>query len=91
MSDHGFAVELRRSGVTIEVPAGRSILHVLLEHKIDVLFSCEEGWCGTCKTRHLAGRIEHRDDYLTDAEREQYLQVCISRAAPGEGKLVLDL
>ena len=79
------------NGVTLTVPAGRSILKVLLDHKIDILYACEEGWCGNCKTRCLGGKVDHRDEYLSDAEREQYLQVCISRAAPGERKLVLDL
>jgi vanillate monooxygenase ferredoxin subunit len=91
IGDDSFVVELRKSGLTLMVPAGRSILKVLLDHKIDILYACEEGWCGNCKTRCLGGKVDHRDEYLSDTEREQYLQVCISRAAPGERKLVLDL
>ncbi|HXP75995.1 MAG TPA: iron-sulfur cluster-binding domain-containing protein [Stellaceae bacterium] len=41
--DESFVVELRKSGLTLTVPAGRSILKVLLDHKIDILYACEEG------------------------------------------------
>ena len=33
---------------------------------------------------------DHRDDYLTDEDRESLIQVCVSRAMPGE-TLELDL
>ena len=38
----------------------------------------------------LEGSADHRDEVLTDEERERNIQVCVSRALPGE-TLVLDL
>ncbi|MEU9003044.1 2Fe-2S iron-sulfur cluster binding domain-containing protein, partial [Streptomyces sp. NPDC048551] len=51
--------------------------------------SCEQGFCGTCQHRVLAGAVEHRDELLTDGERTDSMLLCVSRAA-GE-RLTLDL
>ena len=59
-------------------------------HDIVIPTSCEQGVCGTCVTRIIAGKPEHRDVYLNDAEHasnEQFTPCC-SRAS---GLLVLDL
>ena len=89
--DAPFEVELRRSGVTLSVPAGTSLLEVLRENGIDVPYACHEGVCGTCETPVLAGEIEHRDHLLSREERAagRTMMVCVSRAR--SGKLVLDL
>lgn len=88
-----FEVELRRSGVTLTIPADRSILDVMIEEGFGVPYACEEGWCGACVIPMLDGKADHRDEVLSDAEKaaNTKIQVCISRAAaPGE-KLVLDM
>jgi vanillate O-demethylase ferredoxin subunit len=53
--------------------------------------SCEQGVCGTCLTRLIDGETDHRDQYLTDAERARHDQLtpCCSRAR--SRRLVLDL
>ncbi|GLY46932.1 PDR/VanB family oxidoreductase [Lentzea sp. NBRC 102530] len=43
-----FAVELRRSGVTLDVPADRSALDVIRDFRPSVAYSCRQGFCGTC-------------------------------------------
>jgi vanillate O-demethylase ferredoxin subunit len=90
-TDAPFEVELRRSGRTLSVPAGTSLLEVLRENGIDVPYACHEGVCGTCETRVLAGEVEHRDHLLSREERaaNRTMMVCVSRAR--SGKLVLDL
>ena len=90
-NDGSFQVELAKTGLTLTIPPNRSILQVLWDNNVEVLYACEEGWCGNCKVKYLAGNVEHRDEYLSESERKDHLQVCISRAAPGETKLVLDL
>lgn len=89
--DISFEVELHRSGLTLSVPAGTSLLEVLREHGIDVPYACLEGVCGTCETRVLAGEVEHRDHLLSREERaaNRTMMVCVSRAR--SGKLVVDL
>jgi ferredoxin-NADP reductase len=84
-----FEVELAQTGVTLTVPPDRSILDVVLEVVPHQLYSCEEGVCGTCQTRVLAGEPDHRDSVLTDEERKEYMMICVGRSR--STKLVLDL
>jgi ferredoxin-NADP reductase len=89
-TDQGFDVVLKRAGKTLHVPAGKSILQTLAEAGIKIKTLCKEGVCGTCRVGLVYGRADHRDEVLTDEERERNIQVCVSRALPGE-TLVLDL
>ncbi|MCK7623521.1 PDR/VanB family oxidoreductase [Streptomyces sp. RS10V-4] len=87
-----FEVELRRSGRTVTVPAGTSVLRALRDQALpDLPYSCEQGFCGTCRQRVLAGDVDHRDELLTGAERADSLLICVSRAKPGTCGLALDL
>lgn len=87
-----FEVELAQSGVTFTIPADRSILDVLLDNGYGVPYACEDGWCGACTITLISGKADHRDEFLSDADKaaNEKIQVCISRAMPGE-KLVLDM
>lgn len=89
--DGSFIVELAKSGRTLTVPPGKSILNVLQEAGISVLSSCEEGVCGACEVKVLAGVPDHRDSVLSVSERKQgkSMMICCSGAATE--KLVLDL
>jgi ferredoxin len=89
--DESFEVVCVRSGVTLTVPPGRSILEVAQEWGIAVLSSCAEGVCGSCETEVLAGRPDHRDSLLTEQERaaSKTMLICVSRCR--HGPLVLEL
>jgi ferredoxin-NADP reductase len=86
-----FEVVCQASGVTVTVPADKSILDALFEAGLDVPSSCQQGICGTCETRVISGEIEHRDSILSDSERaaNQTMMICVSRARGR--RLVLDL
>ena len=84
-----FEVELRRSGRTLTVPADSTLLAAVRSELPDTAYSCEQGFCGTCRQRVLAGEVDHRDELLTDAERGDSMLICVSRAR-GE-RLVLDM
>ena len=86
--DKPFRVRLTRSDTKIEIPVGLSILEVMRAHGLRVPSSCESGTCGTCKTRLIAGEVDHRDKVLTLAERADNIMVCVSRAKRDE--LVID-
>jgi ferredoxin-NADP reductase len=88
--DQSFEVELKKSGITFTVPADKSILELMWEHNVDVMYACEDGWCGNCKVGLISGKVDHRDEFLDETDREDFMQVCISRAKSGE-KLVLDI
>lgn len=84
-----FEVELRRSGRVVTVGADQSVLAAVRAELPDTLYSCEQGFCGTCQQRVLAGEVDHRDELLTDQEREDSLLICVSRAR--SDRLVLDM
>jgi len=84
-----FEVELRRSGRTLTVPADSTVLAAVRAELPNTLYSCEQGFCGTCQQRVLEGEVEHRDELLTDAERDGSMLICVSRAR--SERLVLDL
>ncbi|MFF4018906.1 PDR/VanB family oxidoreductase [Streptomyces sp. NPDC001843] len=89
--DGEFEVELARSGRTLTVPAGVSVLDTVRAAGVEVLYSCTEGTCGTCETDVLEGTPEHRDSVLSDEERAagDTMMICVSRCRGG--RLVLDL
>jgi ferredoxin-NADP reductase len=89
--DASFEVVLKTSGRTFEVPAGKSILDVLLEAGDDPLYDCKRGDCGICQVSVIEGIPDHRDYVLTQAERasNKIVQICVSRSKTP--RLVLDL
>jgi ferredoxin-NADP reductase len=86
-----FEVVLARSGLTLTVEPGQSILETADKAGVNVLFSCREGTCGTCETDVLEGAPEHRDSLLTEEERasNETMFICVSRSLGP--RLVLDL
>jgi ferredoxin len=88
---HPFDVTVASSGATVSVGAEETLLAALRRSGVSAPYSCQQGFCGTCRTRVLAGAVEHRDTLLTDPERAAGMMLtCVSRAADGSG-LSLDL
>lgn len=85
-----FVAVIRSTGLEITVPADKSLLQCLLEANVDVLFSCEEGACGSCETIVLEGEPLHRDSVLARrSDGVTKMRVCVSRSRTR--RLVLDL
>lgn len=78
--DRPFAVRLVRTGVTVEVPAGVSILEALRRRGIAAPSSCESGTCGSCRTGLVAGIAQHRDYVLDEDQHDKEIMICVSRA-----------
>ena len=89
--DETFEIVLQKSGKSLQVPADKSILDVLIDAGLNVAYSCQQGICGTCETKVLSGIPDHRDMFLNEDEQESgaVMMVCCSRAKTP--KLVLDL
>lgn len=85
-----FEVKIASTGQVYRIGPGQSVTQALEAQGIVIPVSCEQGVCGTCITRVLEGRIEHRDQYFSDEERalNDQFTPCCSRA---RGMLVLDL
>ena len=70
-------MELRRTGVTVTVGADESALAAIRRVVPGVAYSCQQGFCGSCRTTVLSGRPDSS------------MLICVSRS--DDGSLVLDL
>lgn len=86
-----FTVNLARSGITLEVPAGVSLLETLEKAGKSISNMCRKGVCGECSLSVLRGAPQHRDLYLSDQDKtaNTTMMCCVSRSLDQE--LELDL
>jgi len=89
--DEGFEVQIASTGQVYNIGEDDTIVSVLAEAGVEIMTSCEQGICGACITRVLDGEVDHRDQVLTDKERDEegWFTPCCSRAT--SKRLVLDL
>ena len=90
-TDTAFEIVCARSGKTFAVPADRTLLSMLDEHRVRVRRSCRQGMCGACEVRVLEGEPDHRDSLRTtpDKASDGLMRACVSRAR--SARLVLDI
>ncbi|MFY9317162.1 MAG: CDP-6-deoxy-delta-3,4-glucoseen reductase [Burkholderiales bacterium] len=84
-------VTLQPSGHQFQVEAGETVLAAALRQGFVLPYGCQNGACGTCKCRILAGSVDYgvyQAKTLTDAERAQG-KVLVCQAKP-QGDLVLE-
>jgi vanillate O-demethylase ferredoxin subunit len=86
----GFTVVCERSGKTVLVERGQTILKALAAAGVSVPSSCEEGICGSCETRVISGDPDHRDMILSAKEREEGKKIIICCSGAKSSRLVLD-
>lgn len=86
-----FTVKLAASGQEIAVDAETSMLEALEQAGVAVHNMCRGGVCGQCVTRVKDGVPEHRDEFLSAAEKagNNCVMPCVSRAL--SDTLVLEL
>ena len=86
-----FWATVASTGRSVRVGAAETLLAALNRDGVHAPYSCQQGFCGTCRTRVLAGAVEHRDTLLTDPERDAGMMLtCVSRAGD-HADLLLDL
>lgn len=83
-----FTAKCLKSGITVEVEEGQSLLQALLDAGISMDYSCEGGVCGTCVVPLVSGDVEHMDEFLMDDEQEDQMITCVSRAT---GEIEIDV
>lgn len=86
-----FEIVLARTGRTLAVPPGKSILDVLLDHAIDAPYGCMQGVCGMCEVPVLGGTPDHRDHILADAAKASNTSVIVCCSRSRTPTLTLDL
>jgi ferredoxin-NADP reductase len=86
-----FNAVLKRTGRTVSVPSGASLLEAVEKEGIRLPSLCRQGFCGECRVSVLSGAIEHRDIFLSTEEKEsgQMMMACVSRAAGTEVEIDL--
>lgn len=90
-TEGGYTLQLARSGKTVAVEEGDTMLDALLSAGVDVGFACSEGICGTCEVKVLAGIPDHRDHFLTEEDRAANKSIMVCCSGCKSGSLVLDL
>jgi vanillate O-demethylase ferredoxin subunit len=77
-----FTVVAASTGERLDIGEQETIAEVLDRHGYETFLSCEQGMCGSCITRVLAGIPDHRDEVQTAAEHSANTQIniCCSRS-----------
>lgn len=86
-----FTVELARSGRTIQVSQGMTILEAVEQAGIDVPHACKEGVCAACEVRVIEGLPDHQDLVLSKQEKIEGKSMMICCSGSLSSRLVLDL
>lgn len=81
-------VELARTGTTLTLPRGVSLLTALEDAGVRPKAGCRMGLCNTCACGKRAGTTRHLFDGIDDAEPASALRICVNAA---HTDLVLDL
>ncbi|MGR7996191.1 PDR/VanB family oxidoreductase [Xanthobacter sp. ZOL 2024] len=86
-----FKAVLTRSGIEVTVGENQTLLEAIEAAGVAARCLCRGGACGECVTRVEEGEVDHRDDFLSDAEKASgaLIMPCVSRARGP--RLVLDL
>lgn len=91
LNDKPLAVELLKTGRTIQVAADQSLLDAILESGAEIPHSCRSGVCKSCAVTVITGEPDHRDSCLTDVERKVHKQICPCVSRSLNESLVLDI
>ncbi|MGB3146251.1 MAG: PDR/VanB family oxidoreductase [Paracoccaceae bacterium] len=87
-----FQVELKTSGLTIQVDGNQSLLEAIEKAGVEAPYLCRGGACGQCETDVLQadGKLEHNDHWLTDDQKASGKKImpCVSRFCGA--RLVID-
>jgi tetrachlorobenzoquinone reductase len=90
-TEGGYTLELARSGKTIAVEEGETMLDALLTAGVDIGFACGEGVCGTCEVKVLDGIPDHRDHFLSDADKASNRSIMVCCSGAKSPRMVLDI
>lgn len=91
LGDGSFELRLERTGVDLYVGADQSVVEAVAAVGVSIPTSCNQGVCGTCLTKVIAGVPDHRDLFLTPTEQaanNEFLPCCSRSRTP---RLVIDL
>jgi len=77
----GKTIHFRSSGLSAPAEEGLTLLEVAETAGADIMSSCRQGQCGTCRTRKLSGQVTMDEHDLTPEElAEGWIYPCTSHA-----------
>lgn len=83
-----FVVRVPKLGREVEVREDDSMLDALERAGVEVMSDCRKGECGLCQVRvlELDGRVDHRDVFFSERQKEasRYVCSCVSRVVAGD-------
>ncbi len=79
--DQTFKVELKNSGVTINVGADEPIYNAALKVGIQLPIGCEYGGCITCAAKLISGKVRQPGATAINRRQSQagYILLCVAR------------
>jgi len=86
-----FELKVASTGKSVSVKQGTSIVAALAEIGVKVDTSCAEEVCGTCIVDVVSGKPDHRDNFLSKAERASDAVICCCVSRLKSSVVVLDL
>jgi len=87
-----FWVKVPRLGLEITVPQSQSMLDALEAAGVEVMSECRRGECGLCAVDVVAvdGALDHRDVFLSEAQKRENTRVCACVSRAVHGGVVID-
>ena len=80
-----FSATVASTGQEIAVGADETLLAALRRANVAAPYSCQQGFCGTCRTRVVSGAVDHRDTLLTEPERDGGMMLVVYLAGRQRG------
>lgn len=79
--DKTFKVELRNSGVTLDVHADKPIYQAALEAGVQLPIGCDYGGCITCAAKLISGRVRQPGASALNKRQSKagYVLLCVAR------------
>lgn len=87
-----FVARVRDHELTVTVPRDRTLLDALAAAGVDLPADCLRGECGLCTVRVLAceGTLDHRDVFLSSAEKARGDRLCACVGRVHGGSVTID-
>jgi ferredoxin-NADP reductase len=87
-----FSVKIPRFDKEVLVPENESLLSVLENEGIEVMYDCKRGECGLCQVDILehSGDIDHRDFFFSEEEKGENKKLCACVSRIANGSAVID-
>lgn len=86
-----FQLVLNKSGKSITIKKDETIIDALHHNNVRVPYSCLQGTCGTCITKVIDGKVDHRDAVLSEEEKMENKKMCICVSRAKGDRLVVDI